>query len=249
MRRRARFALSSEDEGGSMYKVIRLGWIALALGLLAGCDVQIRDTTPAQYQANYDLGMYDVSATAQTGALVGPGTLMLFALGDNQKLSMAQNPDGSWHAMYSVRCASSFPLQFMAVWRLQGLTAREKLVPPQPLQVKLTEPPLTSVAVFDTAGRPPGREGWPGTVQYRFSTVPLAQITAATIQPSSSDPADVAAARGIAVATPLPVEAACGQPAEVRLLSKEPRAHGMLVIDTNDPGVPHWQTRVEFSPK
>jgi hypothetical protein len=74
-------------------------------------------------------------------------------------------------------------------------------------------------------------------------------LSATTIQPSSSDPADVAAAKGISVATPLPAQARCGQPAEVRLLSKEQRAHGTLAIDTNDPGVPHWQTRMEFSPK
>ena len=231
-----------------MYKLIRVGGIALALGL-AGCDVQIHDTTPAQYQANNDLGMYDVSATAQTGALVTPGSLVMFALGDNQKLSMALSRDGSWHAMYSVRCAGRFPLQIMAVWRLQGLTVKDKLIPPQPRQIKLTEPPLTSQAGFDTSAKPPGKEGWPGTVSYRFSTVQIAQITAAAIQPSGNDPADAAAARGISVATPLPVQAACGQPAEIRLLSKEPRAHGTLVIETDDPGVPHWQTRVEFSPK
>lgn len=229
-----------------MYKVIRIGAIAL---VLAGCDVQVKDTTPARYQANNDIGMYDVSATARTGALVSPGSLMMFALGDNQKLAMARDPDGSWHAMYSVRCASSFPLQFMAVWRLQGLAVKDKLAPPQPRQVRLTEPPLTGQAGFDTSGEPPGRQGWPGTVQYRFSTVPIARITAATIQPSASDAADVAAARGISVATPLPVLAGCGQWAEIRLLSKERRAHGVLAIDTSDPDVPHWQTRVEFSPK
>jgi hypothetical protein len=231
-----------------MYRSPRVVGIALALGV-AGCDVQLEDTTPAQYQANNDIGMYDVSATARSGALVAPGSLAVFALGDNQKLSMAQNRDGSWHAMYSVRCASSFPLQFMAVWQLSGLAGKEKLVPPQPRQVKLTEPPLTGQAGFDTSGKPPNREGWPGTVQYRFSTMPFVQITAATIQPSSSDAADVAAATGISVATPLPVQAACGQPAEIRLLSKEQRAHGTLVIDTDDPGVRHWQTHVEFSPK
>jgi hypothetical protein len=229
-------------------KVIRVGGITLILGL-AGCDVQVQDTTPAQYQANNDIGMYDVSATARTGALVSPGSLVMFALGDNQKLSMGRNPDGSWHAMYSVRCASSFPLQFMAVWRLQGLTVKDKLAPPQPRRVKLTEPPLTGQASFDTSGKPPNRQGWPGTVQFRFSTVPMAQVTAATIQPSGSDAADVAAARGISVATPLPVLAACGQTVEIRLLSKEQRAHGVLVIGTDDPGASHWQTRVEFSPK
>jgi hypothetical protein len=231
-----------------VYQLIRHGGIALALGL-AGCDVQVHDTTPAQYQANNDIGMYDVSATARTGTLVSPNSLVMFAFGDNQKLSMGQNRDGSWHAMYSVRCARSFPLQFMAVWRLQGLTVKDKLVPPQPRHIELTEPPLTGEASFDTAGKPPNSQGWPGTVQYRFSTVPLAQITGASVQPSGSDAADVAAARGISVVTPLPLQAACGQPAGIGLLSKEQRAHGVLVIATDDPGVPHWRTRVEFSPK
>lgn len=229
-------------------RAIAVAGITLALGL-AGCGVQVQDTTPERYQANNDIGMYDVSATAKTGALVMPGSLVMFALGDNQKLSMARARDGSWHAMYSVRCASGFPLQFMALWRLQGLMVKDKLVPRQPRQVKLTEPPLTRQASFDTAGKPPDKRGWPGTVQYRFATVPVAQITAATIRPSGSGAADAAAARGISVATPLPVQAVCGQPAEIRLLSKEQRAHGTLVIDTDDAGALHWQTRVEFSPK
>ena len=35
----------------------------------------------------------------------------------------------------------------------------------------------------------------------------------------------------------------------VRVASKAPRAHGTLVIDTDDPAYPHWRTQVEFSPK
>jgi hypothetical protein len=35
----------------------------------------------------------------------------------------------------------------------------------------------------------------------------------------------------------------------VRVASRAPRANGTLVIDTNDPVDPHWQTRVEFAPR
>jgi hypothetical protein len=35
----------------------------------------------------------------------------------------------------------------------------------------------------------------------------------------------------------------------VRVASSVPRGHGTLAFDTDDPAAPHWQTRVEFSPK
>ena len=50
----------------------------------------------------------------------------------------------------------------------------------------------------------------------------------------------------------MPVEVfvgGCGDLVEVRVASSAPRAHGTLVIDTNHPADPHWQTRVEFSPQ
>ncbi len=250
-----------------MHKLIRLVCIPVAL-CLGGCDVQVRDTTPAQYQANNDIGMYEVSATAQPGALVTPGSLLMFAIGGNQKVPLSVGSDGNdWRGLYSVRCASSFPLQILAVWRMQGLTTREKLIPPHPRQIKLTEPPLTREAGFDTAKPPPAgaadsarrgkaRKGkaaasseWAGTVNYRFATVPVTDITAAHIEPAGAAPADVAAARAISVATPLPLQAPCGEPVGLRLTSREQRSHGTLVIDTDNPGMPHWQTAVEFSPK
>jgi hypothetical protein len=245
---------------------IRLAWIPVALGLSA-CDVQVHDTTPAQYQANNDIGMYEITATTDRGALVSPGSVFVFAIGDNQKIPLSLNPDGSgWHGLYSVRCKSSFPLQLLAVWRLQGLATREKLVPPQPRSIKLTEPALTSQASFDTAGKPvetkteakgkgkargkaKEKEQWQGTVDYRFVTVPVAQITAAHIEPSSASPEDAAAAKAISLITPLPLQAACGEPAQLRLATAEKRARGTLVIETDDPGVPSWKTQVEFSPK
>ena len=79
--------------------------------------------------------------------------------------------------------------------------------------------------------------------------MPVTQITGAHIEPSSASAEDVAAARAIAVKTPLPLQAACGENAQVQLMSNEQRAHGTLVIDTDNPGVPRWQTYVEFSPK
>jgi RES domain-containing protein len=246
-----------------MYKLIRLSWLPAAL-CLSACDVQVNDTTPAQYQANNDIGMYEITATASQGALVTPGSLVLFAIGENQKVPLSLNSDGSgWHGLYSVRCQSSFPLQILAVWRLQGLATRNTLVPAQARQVKLTEPPLTKQEGFDTAAKPgdskapagkgakgkAGKGEWEGTVNYRFVTVPVTQITSARLEPSSASGEDTAAARAISVKTPVPLQAACGENAQLRLVSTEQRAHGTLIIDTDNPGMPRWQTYVEFSPK
>src|SRR5262249_40887673 len=140
--------------GGSMYKLIRLSWIAAAL-CLGACSVQVTDTTPAEYQANNDIGMYEVTATASEGALVTPGSVLLFAISDNQKITLRPSQDGTGgHGLRRVRCQGSFPLQILAVWRLQGLATRNILAPPQPRQVRLTEPPLTKREGFDTAGKP-----------------------------------------------------------------------------------------------
>jgi len=240
-----------------MHKLIRISWIPAAL-VLSACDVQVNDTTPAQYQANNDIGMYEITATASQGALVTPGSLVLFAIGDNQKIPLSPNSDGSgWHGLYSVKCHSSFPLQILAVWRLQGLATRNVLVPQQPQQIKLTEPPLTKQEGFDTAGKPNekaakvkgGKGDWEGVVHYRFATVPMTDITAAHIEPTSISAEDVAAARAISVKTPLPLQAACGENAALTLVSTAQRAHGTLVIDTDNPGMQRWQTYVEFSPK
>jgi hypothetical protein len=247
-----------------MYKLIRLTWIAAALALSA-CEVQVNDTTPAQYQANNDIGMYGISATASQGALVSPGSLVLFAIGENQKVPLSLNADGSgWHGLYSVRCQSSFPLQLLAVWRVQGMATKNAVVPPQPRQIRLTEPPLTKQEGFDTAPKPgeskapagkakakgkAGKGEWEGSVNYRFATVPVTQITSARIEPSSGSAEDVSAARAISVKTPLPLQAVCGENTQLRLVSTEQRAHGTLVIDTDNSGQPRWQTYVEFSPK
>jgi hypothetical protein len=237
---------------------MRLSWIPVAL-CLSACNVQVHDTTPAQFEANNDVGMYEITATASEGALVSPGSLVLFAIGDSQKVQLSPNSDGSgYHGLYSVKCQSSFPLQTLAVWRLQGLATRNMLVPPQPRQIKLTEPPLSKQEGFDTAGKPTegkgpkgkaGKGEWEGAVTYRFATVPVTQITAAHIEPSGASAEDVAAARAISVKTPLPLQASCGERAQLHLVSSAQRAHGTLVIETDNPGMPRWQTYVEFSPK
>ena len=64
-----------------MRRLIRLTWLGFPL-LLCACDVQLRDTTPAEYTANHDLGMYDVSVALSRDALVTPGSGYGFAQGD-----------------------------------------------------------------------------------------------------------------------------------------------------------------------
>jgi len=231
-----------------MLRLIRLSSIALALTVSA-CDVQVRDATPPEYMANHDIGMYEVTATVTRDMLVTPGSVFVFAIGDNQRITLTPNQDGSeWKGLYSARCRSSFPLQFLAEWKMQGFYVKQKFAPLQPRAVKLDQPPLTKEASFDTSMKQP-KGGWTGVVQYRFVTVPSAQISYAHIEPWSSAPADVTAARAISVATQLPTVVGCGDLGEIRLSSSQQRAHGTLIIDTDDSAVPHWATRVEFSPK
>jgi hypothetical protein len=239
-----------------MRKLIRLIWVPLVL-LLGACDVHIKDTTPAEFPANHDIGMYEVSATVTRDALVTPGSVYMFAIGGNQKFSLSPNADGSeWHGLYQVRCTDSFPLQFLAEWRM-SFSVNHKLVPPDPRMIKLIEPPQPREATIDTSAKKSkldptakkSEEGWVGGVQYRFVTRGSTQITAAHVEPSSGEPADVAAAKPIRLLTTFPLIAACGDRAEVRLASTQQRAHGTLVIDTDDPQVAHWQTVVDFAPK
>ena len=229
-----------------MFKLVRLTWVPVAL-VLSACDVQVHDETPAEMPASHDIGMYEIKATATRDAMVTPGSVFLFALGTNQKIPMTQS-GAEYRGLYSVRCQSSFPLQILAEWKTQGFSVRHKLVPPQPRQIKLTEPPLAYEASFDSSGKMP-KGGWVGSVQYRFVTVPSVQITAAHVDPSGEAPADVKAAKAISVLTPFPVVVGCGDLAEIRLAATEPHAHGILVIDTDHPTVPHWSTKVEFAPR
>jgi len=222
-------------------------WLSVAL-LLVACDVRLRDTTPGEYPANHDIGMYEVSVAVTRDALVTPGSVYVFAIGDSQKVQLSPNADASqWRGLYSVRCKSSFPLQFVAEWKLT-FDVRRTIVPPQPRQVRLIEPPLTRTATLDSSGKAP-KGGWQGGVQYRFVTVPTVRITGAHFEPQSSSAEDAAAARPLSVVSSFPIDGGCGDLVEVRVASSAPHAHGTLVIDTNDPADPHWGTRVEFSPK
>jgi hypothetical protein len=220
-----------------------------ALLLLSACDVHVRDTTPAQFQANHEVGMYEISASVTRDALVPAGSVFMSARGEKTNVTLTSNADGSeWHGFYPVRCQSSFPVQFQVEWKTT-LNVKQMLVPAEPQQVKLTEPPEPAQASFDAPGKQPPKEGWQGGVQYRFVTVPTARITAAHVEPSTAEPADASAAAAISIITPLPVVAGCGDLVEVRMATKVANAHGTLVIDTDDPGMPHAQTKVSFTPK
>lgn len=220
-----------------MRKRVGLSLLLPVLGLGA-CDVQVRDTTPGQFTANHDIGMYEVSAAVTRGTLVTPGSVFMFALGPRQRITLSSNADGSeWHGLYSVRCQSSFPLQFQTEWK-SLFEVQQKVVPAQPRQVRLIEPPLTSRANYTVAGKQP-RGGWQGGVQYSFLTQPSVRITAAQ---------DVAAAAPLAVTSTFPVVAGCADLVEVRVASTAAQARGTLVIDTDYPAVPHWRTHLEFSP-
>src|SRR5204862_481254 len=175
-----------------MFRLIRLAWIPVAL-MLGACDVQVHDETPAEYPANHDIGMYEIKATVTRDALVTPGSVFLFALGNNQRIPLSQEGP-EWHGLYSVRCQGSFPLQILAEWKVQGLSVRHKLVPPQPREVKLDEPSLSYSASFDSSGKPP-KGGWVGGVQDRFVTGPRAPVTARRVQPATVAPGRAALAR------------------------------------------------------
>jgi len=217
--------------------------------VLSACDVQVHDSTPDQFPANHDIGMYEIKATVVPDAMVTPGSVFLRGLSGKQRIELTANRAGTeWHGLYAIRCQPSFPLQIFAIWKLQGLTTKEKVVPEQAREIKLVEPEPTKTAAIDTtAGKPP-KGGWTGSVKYRFATQAV-QITGAHIEPSSQDPADVNAAKAITVTSPLPVDAACGVATDVELSTSAPNAHGNLVIDTTHVAYPHWTTKVEFAPK
>jgi hypothetical protein len=216
--------------------------------VLCACDVQVHDATPDQFKANYDVGMYEVKATVAPDAMVTPGSVFLFGVSGNKRIELTADRSGTtWQGMYAIRCQPSFPLQLRAVWNLQGLTTKQKLVPDQPREIKLIEPDPTAAASIDSSGKSP-KGGWTGSVKYRFATQNT-QITGAHVEPVSQDPADVAAAKAISVVSPLPVDIPCGQATEVDLVSTAQNARGNLVIDSSHPAFPHWTTKVEFAPK
>jgi hypothetical protein len=218
--------------------------------VLSACDVQVHDTTPGQYPANYDVGMYEIKATVAPDALVTPGSIFLRGFSGSQRIEMTPNRAGTeWHGMYAIRCQASFPVQFAAIWKIQGITTKQKVEPAQPQVVKLIEgePGKKEVTLDTTAGKAP-KGGWTGNLKFRFATQNT-QITGAHIDPVSEDPADVNAAKAITVTSSMPIDMPCGTPAEVDLATTAASAHGNLVIDTTNPAFPHWTTKVNFAPK
>jgi hypothetical protein len=112
-------------------RVARPTWVALALGLTS-CDVQVQDTTPAEFPANHDVGLYEVSATVTRDLLVTPGSVYLFALAGKQRIELSANADRShWRGFYSVRCQRGFPLQLLVGWK-QLFELKQELLPQQP---------------------------------------------------------------------------------------------------------------------
>ena len=234
------------QEGGDMRHAFRLT-CGVATLVLAGCSVQVQNNTPDHFQANPDIGMYPISATVTSGAMVST-PIYLFDVGSGKKVELKPDATGTrFHAMLPVSCTSSFPLQYLAVWRLQGVATRQKLFPAQPLQVTLTAPPLTQQATIDTSGKPV-KGLWQGNVTYKFVTAADTQITGAKIEPVSQSKADVAAAKLVHIVSTFPIDAACDQKTPVVLASRARKAQVNLVIDTSMPSMSPWTTKVTFQP-
>jgi hypothetical protein len=221
--------------------------VAVALGL-AGCDVQLQDQTPARFQANPDVAMYPIAVKVTSGAMVSQ-PVYVYIVSDGQRVPLSPSPDGTYQTMFPVKCRQSFPLQYLAVWRIQNVAMRHELVPAQPREIDLTPPPLTKQQSIDTSGKPDKKtRSWLGGVQYDIVTEPSAHITGAHLEPVSQDKADVEAAKPISVVSSFPIDATCGTPTAVQLASKKAQAHANLVIDTDLPGMQQWTTRVDFAP-
>ena len=232
-----------------MRREIGITCLLTAALALAGCGVQLQDETPARFPANPDIGMYPLTVKVSHGALVSP-PVYVWVVSDDQRVPLTPGPDGTFQTMYPVKCKSSFEVQFLAVWRLQGMATEHELFPPQPRDIELTTPPLTRQRSIDTSGKPDKKtRAWQGAVPYDIITAPVAHITGAHLEPVSQDKADVEAAKPISIVSGFPIDASCGVPTAVQLASKKQRAHANLVIDTDLPGMPHWTTRVDFAPQ
>ena len=221
-----------------------------AVGLaLAGCGVRLQDETPAQFPANPDIGMYPIRVKVTSGAMVSP-PIYVFALSGDRKVPLSAGSDGIYRTMLAVKCQDSFPLQYFAVWRLQGMATRQEVYPAQPRRIELTPPPLKRHAAIDTSGKAdPKTRTWQGSVKYKIVTDANAQITTAKIEPVSQDKADVESAKAISIVSGFPLDASCGIPTAVQLASRDPRARANLVIQTNVPAIPTWTTQVTFAPQ
>jgi hypothetical protein len=234
-----------------MRKEIGYSCLAAVALALAGCGVQLQDQTPAKFPVNPDIGMYPITVKVTSGAMVSQ-PVYVWLLSDGQKVALSAGAGGTYQTMFPVKCKSSFPLQFLAVWRLQGVATKDEVYPAQPRQIELTPPPLAPAQAppIDTSGKPDKKTHvWQGSVQYDVVTDANAHITAAQIEPLSQDKADVAAAKAISIVSGFPLDASCGIPTAVQLASKDRRAQANLVIDTDVPGMPQWTTKVVFAPQ
>lgn len=230
-----------------MRQAIRLT-CGVATLVLAGCSVQVQNKTPDHFQANPDIGMYPIEASVTTGAMVST-PIYLFDVAGGKKVELKPDATGAnFRTMLPVSCTASFPLQYLAVWRLQGVATRQKLFPAQPIMVQLSPPPLTEQATIDTSGKP--LKGlWQGNVPYKFVTAADTQITGATIEPVSQSKADVASAKMIHIVSTFPIDAPCNAKTPVVLASRDRKAQANLVITTNMPGMSQWTTKVVFQPQ
>ncbi len=220
--------------------------VAVALAL-TGCSVQVHNTTPGHFQADPNVGMYPITAKITSGALVS-SPVYLFDVGGGRKVRLHPNATGAaWQAMLPVHCKSSFPLQYLAVWQVQGISTRQARFPRQPLEIKLEQPPLTKTAVIDTSGAPV-RGGWQGEVNYEFSTAENTNITSAKIEPIGKTPQDQLWARAIHVVSSFPIAASCDTPTAVTLSSGLRVAKAKLVISVQSKTIPTWTTKVNFRP-
>jgi hypothetical protein len=217
---------------------------------LGGCDVQLQDETPGTFTVNPDIGMYPLTVKVTSGALVSTPIYVFVVGADGQQVPLSAGPNGAFGTMYPVKCKQSFPLQYLAVWRVQGVVTKHQLFPPQPRTIQLTPVPLTQQASIDTSAKPDKKtRTWQGAVQYNFITAPEAHITGAQLQPVSQDKADVKAAQAVSIVSTFPIDATCGTPTAVTLATKAQTAHVNLVITTDLPGMPQATTRVDFGPQ
>ncbi|HEX4269521.1 MAG TPA: hypothetical protein VHY36_16650 [Steroidobacteraceae bacterium] len=233
-----------------MRRLIGISWLAAVAVALGGCGVQLQDQTPGTFTVNPDIGMYPLTVKVTSGALVSTPIYVFVVGADGQQVPLSAGPNGTFGTMYPVKCKASFPLQYLAVWRVQGVVTKHQLFPPQPRNIQLTPVPLTQQASIDTSGKPDKKtRSWQGAVQYNIITAPDAHITGAQVQPVSQDKADVKAAQAVSVVSTFPIDATCGTPAAVTLATKAQTAHVNLVISTDLPGTPQATTRVDFTPQ
>ncbi len=229
-----------------------IGFSCLAVMALAltGCGVQLQDQTPGTFTANPDIGMYPLTVKVTSGALVSTPIYVFVVAGNGQQVPLSAGPNGTYGTMYPVKCKQSFPLQYLAVWRVQGVVTKHQLFPPQPREIRLTPPPLRQQASIDTSGAPDKKtHAWQGAVSYNIITAQNAHITGAQVEPVSQDKADVKAAKDVSVVSTFPLDASCGTPTAVTLATKAQTAHVNLVITTDVPGIPQATTRVDFTPQ